>query len=162
MNKVIQLSLIFTTLGMLLISGCTEIEKTNDNDITINSFSVTPSNIKRNETVNLTWNVSNAEAVSIDPGVVQVNLTGFVFLQPEETTTYTLTAIKGLLNKNSTTIVPVDQPKNNSDSEKNDTKDNNNNSTDNENNGKLENDSGVTEGIFAITNTSKGNFERYY
>lgn len=156
MNKVIQLSLIFTTLGMLLISGCTEIETTNDNDITIHSFSVTPSNIKRNTTVNLTWNVSNAESISIHPGVGQVNLTGFILLQPEETTTYTLIAIKGLLNKTSTTIVTVDQPKNNTDSETNDTSDTNNNSTDNETNGKLENDSEVTESTFAIINTSKG------
>ncbi len=56
------------------------------------TFTANPETITAGETSVLTWEVSNADTVTIDQGIGSAGLNGSVTLQPSETTTYTLTA----------------------------------------------------------------------
>jgi hypothetical protein len=58
----------------------------------INSFNAAPAGITAGSTSTLSWDVSNAVAVTIDRGVGSVGLTGTRVVSPAVTTTYTLTA----------------------------------------------------------------------
>ena len=58
----------------------------------INSFSAAPTGIAAGSTSTLSWNVTNATAVTIDHGVGSVALSGSNVVSPAATTTYTLTA----------------------------------------------------------------------
>lgn len=58
----------------------------------INSFNAIPDLVNKGEGSSLTWSVSSATQVSIEPGIGTVSLTGSQKVFPEETTTYTLTA----------------------------------------------------------------------
>jgi peptidoglycan-associated lipoprotein len=59
---------------------------------TILSFSVEPSSIERGQSATLRWSVSNANAVSIDNGIGEVQGAGTRRITPAESTTYRLTA----------------------------------------------------------------------
>jgi hypothetical protein len=63
--------------------------------LSVDDFFANPSVIARGENFSLSWNVSNADRVSIDQGIGIVELTGTRPVSPSETTTYTLTATKG-------------------------------------------------------------------
>ena len=56
------------------------------------TFAAEPQTVTAGEPVTLTWEVDNADTVSIDQGVGNVSLTGSATVQPAETTAYTLTA----------------------------------------------------------------------
>ena len=56
------------------------------------SFTVEPSSIERGQSATLRWSVSNANAVSIDQGIGEVQGTGTRRITPNDSTTYTLTA----------------------------------------------------------------------
>jgi hypothetical protein len=58
----------------------------------INSFSSSPGHIAPGGSSTLSWDVSGATAVSIDPGVGNVSLNGTREVFPNATTTYTMTA----------------------------------------------------------------------
>jgi|GEM_PF-2620107 len=58
----------------------------------INEFSANPSTIAKGQGSQLKWSVSNATTASIDQGIGNVSLTGYEYVYPEKTTTYTLTA----------------------------------------------------------------------
>jgi hypothetical protein len=58
----------------------------------INSFNAAPAGIAAGATSTLSWDVSNAVAVTINQGVGSVGLTGTRAVSPAVTTTYTLTA----------------------------------------------------------------------
>ncbi len=55
------------------------------------TFSASPSNVQRGQSVQLTWSTQNATDVTIDP-IGAVALSGTESLAPSESTTYTLTA----------------------------------------------------------------------
>ncbi len=56
------------------------------------SFTVEPSSIERGQSATLRWSVSNANAVSIDQGIGEVQGTGTRRITPTESQTFTLTA----------------------------------------------------------------------
>jgi len=56
------------------------------------NFSVYPSAIKLGDSCELSWNVANAETVSIEPGIGTVEVSGSLAVSPSETTTYILQA----------------------------------------------------------------------
>jgi hypothetical protein len=58
----------------------------------IDSFKVNPDAIGKGESSSLTWSVSAASKVSIEPGIGTVGLTGSQRVSPDKTTKYTLTA----------------------------------------------------------------------
>jgi len=58
----------------------------------INYFEASPSEIKPDESATLSWDVSDATSVTIEPGIGAMALTGTRQVYPAETTTYTLTA----------------------------------------------------------------------
>ena len=55
-------------------------------------FEASPNSITLGDSVTLSWTVTNAESVSIDPGVSSTTNAGIQKVSPKETTTYTLTA----------------------------------------------------------------------
>jgi uncharacterized cupredoxin-like copper-binding protein len=61
----------------------------------IEAFSVNPSTIPAGSFATLSWEVSNADTISIDNGVGTVQPTGSTSVNPVATTTYTITATKG-------------------------------------------------------------------
>jgi len=58
----------------------------------INSFTANPTKILYGGSSTLSWSVSNATSVEIDQGIGPVPSSGSKEINPEETTTYTLTA----------------------------------------------------------------------
>jgi subtilase family serine protease len=71
----------------------------------ISSFSAAPTSIAAGSTSTLTWNVSNATAVTISHGVGSVALSGSSVVSPAASTTYTLTAANmGYFSQATTTV----------------------------------------------------------
>jgi RHS repeat-associated protein len=64
----------------------------NLSDEPIVTLSAYPENIQIGESTILTWTSANAETVSIDQGIGEVDLSGSISVSPTETTTYTITA----------------------------------------------------------------------
>ncbi len=62
------------------------------NPPSINSFTASPDTIARGEIVTLSWSVSGASSVTIDPGIGSVPSTGSRQISPIDNTTYTLNA----------------------------------------------------------------------
>jgi len=71
------------------LSGCGRVTIT---DPIIISFSADVTTITEGDSATLSWEVTEATAVTIDPGIGLVDLTGFISVSPAATTTYTLTA----------------------------------------------------------------------
>ena len=61
----------------------------------INSFTASPDTISPGQPATLSWNVSGATTVTIQPAVGSVNPSGSEQVSPTTTTTYTLTATNG-------------------------------------------------------------------
>ncbi|MHC1753841.1 MAG: hypothetical protein AB9861_00120 [Methanosarcina sp.] len=74
------------------------------------SFNADPDVIAKGESSNLTWSVSEATEISIDPGIGTASLTGSQRIFPEETTTFTLTATNEAGSISATKIVYVEEP----------------------------------------------------
>lgn len=75
----------------------------------IGSFDANPDAIGKGESSSLTWSVSGASKVSIEPGIGTVGLTGSQSISPDETTTYTLTATNELGSTDATKVVLVQE-----------------------------------------------------
>lgn len=74
----------------------------------INSFSADKSSLDVGETATLTWNTTNANSVTLSPGVGTVAASGSTTVTPAATTIYTLTASGQSGSKvSSTTIITV-------------------------------------------------------
>jgi hypothetical protein len=73
----------------------------------INSFNAAPAGIAAGATSTLSWDVSNAVAVTINQGVGSVGLAGNRVVSPAITTTYTLTAANTAHFGQATTTVTV-------------------------------------------------------
>lgn len=74
------------------------------------SFNADNDAIEKGESSNLTWSVSDATEVSIDPEIGAVSLTGSQRVFPEETTTYKLTATNSAGSISATKVVYVEEP----------------------------------------------------
>lgn len=75
----------------------------------VGSFNAVPDVIGKGESSNLTWSVSEATSVSIEPGIGTVALTGSQRVFPAETTTYTLTALNKAGSVEATKVIYVQQ-----------------------------------------------------
>jgi hypothetical protein len=75
----------------------------------IESFRGDPVVVSPGGTSNLSWSVVGAGRVKIDQGVGEVALKGFTKVKPFETTTYSLTAINGSINRSMTLKIMVRQ-----------------------------------------------------
>jgi hypothetical protein len=66
----------------------------------IYSFTSSPGSVQSGQTSTLSWNVANADTVTISPSVGPVPAAGSVVVMPNDTTTYTLYAynMRGLMN----------------------------------------------------------------
>lgn len=76
----------------------------------INAFSAEPQTITAGGRITLSWNVSNAETVNIQPEIGAVGATGSLMLSPASTTTYTLTATSAAGSNTASTTVTVTPP----------------------------------------------------
>lgn len=76
---------------------------------TIEHFTANPESIEfmSDSIVNLSWSVKNATTVMIDQGIGTVSTAGTIQINPEETTTYTLTATNNDGSKSQSCIVQV-------------------------------------------------------
>jgi hypothetical protein len=73
----------------------------------ISSFTASPNYVQSGQLATLSWNVSNADLVSISPAVGSVAGSGSFSVIPAYTTTYTLTASNSQGNVTATTTVTV-------------------------------------------------------
>jgi hypothetical protein len=73
----------------------------------VNSFSSSPGHIIPGGSATLSWDVSGAATVSIDPGIGNVGLSGTRVVFPTTTTTYTLTATNAVGNVTATARIVV-------------------------------------------------------
>ncbi len=72
------------------------------------TFAANPSQLLLAQTTTLSWAVSNALSIVIEPGVGAVSATNSVVLTPTATTTYTLTATNAIGTRTAITTVTVD------------------------------------------------------
>ena len=76
----------------------------------VRGFSASPSSILVGAPVKLSWSVTNATGITIDPGVTASDaLSGSIVVRPEITTTYTLTATNANGLRRAQITVAVDQ-----------------------------------------------------
>ncbi|MBI4790658.1 MAG: hypothetical protein HY782_26820 [Chloroflexi bacterium] len=77
----------------------------------IASFSASPATIERGQSATLSWGaVTNADSVSIEPGIGGVAAPGSTGVSPQNTTTYTLTARCGSNSITRQTTIQVNAP----------------------------------------------------
>lgn len=110
MNKKLQTSVLMLVFLMFSLSGCTDFDFGNLDEVTqfsITSFNVDPLVISAGETANLSWVVMSAQTVSIDQGVGNVSNVGHRAIMPSETTTFTLTAVNGTKTLTASTQIVV-------------------------------------------------------
>jgi len=74
---------------------------------TINSFTVNPGTIQEGQSATLSWNVLNADSVSIDQGIGIVSSSGSRVVSPDQSTTYELTATNDVGNATRTATLSV-------------------------------------------------------
>ena len=74
------------------------------------SFSADPQTIMLGESSTLSWNVIDADTISIDPGIGSVDSDGTYEVFPNETTTYTLTSVGAGGTTTEKVSVSVNQP----------------------------------------------------
>jgi hypothetical protein len=75
----------------------------------ISSFEASPSAISTGEGSTLSWSVSDATRVTIEPGIGSVALTGTRAVYPTETTIYSLTATTEAESVDATVEVTVEE-----------------------------------------------------
>ena len=78
---------------------------------TINSFTATPEVIDSGGSSVLSWNVTNATSVKIEPGIGSVSAVGTRSVSPTTTTTYTLTATNSVGSVTAKVRVRVNETK---------------------------------------------------
>ena len=77
--------------GMVAITAAPKVEGAKPP--TVHSFASTPTKVDKGQSTTLTWHVSNASEIRLEPGVGRlVSTLGSINVRPTKTTTYTLTA----------------------------------------------------------------------
>jgi len=106
MRNVIVIAMIL----LLTASGCITIDMGGggaNNAPVVVKFTVSPATIGPGEAAILSWEVQNASAVSIDPGIPDAASTGVDKVAPTTTTTYILTASNKAGSTRSTALLTV-------------------------------------------------------
>ncbi len=75
----------------------------------ISNLTATPAAISAGASSTLTWTASNFDSLTLDPGEVDLTLLTETTIFPTESTTYTLTAVKGAASVSSEVTVVVDE-----------------------------------------------------
>jgi hypothetical protein len=99
-----KLGLIVAAL-VFLVAGCAYITQP-----IVAFFGASPDIITAGGTTTLTWNVTSAQAVTINPGIGSVATAGSRTLSPTTTTTYTLTATNAAGAATANTVITVNVP----------------------------------------------------
>jgi len=86
-----------------------ENQSSQENLPSIGSFNANPDIVEKGESSILTWSVTSATKVSIEPGIGTVSLTGSQRIFPDKNTTYTLTATNELGSVDATKVVYVQE-----------------------------------------------------
>ncbi|MFO8067063.1 MAG: hypothetical protein R6U11_05730, partial [Bacteroidales bacterium] len=89
-NKYFVLTILLILFGIFL-SGCNEVPAPIDSPV-IDFFIVDVNTIDEGESATLSWQVTDADSVTISQGIGEVNSSGSHTVSPTETTTYILTA----------------------------------------------------------------------
>ena len=97
--------IVIGTAVLLLAVGFSGCQDTTQ--LSIVYFNVEPSMINKEETANLSWNVTGATTVSIDNNIGDVGLSGTRIVSPIQNTTYVLTASNSNTSKTATTQIIV-------------------------------------------------------
>lgn len=85
--------LVLSALSLLALIGCTTVAPTAPvAQPTISSFTANPTNINQGEQTAISWDVSGATTITIEPSIGSVGASGSLTLTPSATITYTLTA----------------------------------------------------------------------
>jgi hypothetical protein len=103
------MALYFLILITLLTGGLLALNHFSSPFPVIETFRAGPLVIGPGESTNLSWSVAGAERVEIDQGIGVVDSGGSRRVAPEETTTYTLTAINGTRMRSAEARVMVEQ-----------------------------------------------------
>ena len=82
------LLLLFAFLSFLFLFGCNDVDRT---EPIIHFFTVDTFTINEGDSVILSWEVSEATSVTINPDIGLVDLSGSLLVSPVTTTTYVLT-----------------------------------------------------------------------
>jgi hypothetical protein len=100
--------LVLGALSLLALIGCTvAVPSTPVVKPAIASFAASPTGINQGEQTTLSWAVSGATTISIEPAIGSVGASGSLTLTPNATTTYTLTASNEAGSATSSTTVNV-------------------------------------------------------
>jgi hypothetical protein len=104
----LQLTLIAIALAALIGSaaGCGTTPQEDTQPI-INSFTITPADISAGERTTLSWDVSGATGITIEPDIGNVGSSGTLTLTPPDTITYTLTATNQAGNTTGSVTITV-------------------------------------------------------
>lgn len=90
-------------------TGSQENQASQGNLPSIDSFNAVPDAIEQGDNSDLTWSVSGASKVSIEPEIGTVGPAGSQRISPDETTTYTLTATNEFGSVDATRVVSVQE-----------------------------------------------------
>ncbi|MHB8086114.1 MAG: hypothetical protein ACYDHZ_09825 [Dehalococcoidia bacterium] len=103
---------VFLSLSIIVVlaAGCTGGKSTPTEPPVIVAFNASPMSITTGGTTTLLWNITGATAVTIDPGIGQVDVAGTMDLTPTQSTTYTINAINTAGTVTKLTTVTVNAP----------------------------------------------------
>ncbi|OYT27829.1 hypothetical protein B6U98_06025 [Thermoplasmatales archaeon ex4572_165] len=91
MKKLIAICIMFIFI-VIGLSGCNDIKKDENIQVSISTFKVEPAIIESGNSTILSWVVINAQTIFIDNGIGNVSSIGEISIKPSETTTYTIKA----------------------------------------------------------------------
>ena len=97
---------IFIVIGL---SGCNDIKKDENIQVSISTFKVEPAIIESGNSTILSWVVINAQTIFIDNGIGNVSSIGEISIKPSETTTYTIKAKNNSETMTATTKIVVNE-----------------------------------------------------
>jgi hypothetical protein len=113
-------AVLIVILFIVPIAGCIQItpaadEDQNEQEVTdqqtgkpvIGQFSASPSVVTEGDSTTVSWTVTNAETVTIEPGIGSVALSGSTSVSPSTTMVYTITATNSAGTTTATTEVSI-------------------------------------------------------
>jgi PKD repeat protein len=99
--------LVLSALSLLALIGCTAAPAPPAAKPTISSFAASPTSINQGDQTVLSWDVSGATTITIEPNIGKMGPSGSLTLTPNATVTYTLTASNEAGSATSSTTINV-------------------------------------------------------